>query len=763
MSDQVGEKRSLEDSHELAHEPSDMPVEKKAKLDDGPVPTSEEGNVGSAPVPPTNGLNHSTSETEAPPTSVKEDASPAHDATLFDDLAPTGALGDEEDTEDLESLQLSPRSLAQASSTVYDTTEEGEESVRPQEEGATVSSPAPIPTPAQPPTDNIPYPPGYDPHQVPTLLDPLQPVAVPTPGRRTRRSKKEQMMDAYPDPESKWCEAATERMIRLFAEFGKRHVLDEKMHNELKMCLDHGGNPAVLLSSRDGLSFFTYLTVAAECGDMELVKIFLTHYKDEFTEYDFQVSLEAALRKRQQEIADFILRNTPVTPTNEAVMEMCDVHMNDELKRKILPLQAFLDVCLGERFPVHDFYVPEILNRCIYAHNVAALQLLFERAEVHFLPLLTQATPESNIIRAGRGKSQDIGEGVPPLTYAAVMERTECLEVFLQHGADPNFVWNDMGGSLLHIAAHKGNMDMIELLVQAGADPRIPNDLGATVLSRTRGIKARKLITDTMIQLDEADGIIRPSVPSSLPPSSQGVGPMGYHPHAGGPPSMGMPMHLHSPGRVSPGGVNSYGNTPVVLPSDPTAGMSSSHSLGHGGLGGHDALHGHPHSLVHPHTHSHGHSHGHHLHHTGEAHEHEHDHSHHEHGDLGAHSHVDMVQPPPYEGHEDPALSGSHQPVDLMDIAHHAQSETGEPMLPSMGHLDHHDHHEHQGHLDHHNHQGHHEHQGHHDVSSHPVQEEDDPITLPPPSQEPSLHEHVAPPSSSAVSPPAPSSHEQGV
>merc|ERR1712137_171183 len=624
MSDQVGEKRSLEDSHELAHEPSDMPVEKKAKLDDGPVPTSEEGNVGSAPVPPTNGLNHSTSETEAPPTSVKEDASPAHDATLFDDLAPTGALGDEEDTEDLESLQLSPRSLAQASSTVYDTTEEGEESVRPQEEGATVSSPAPIPTPAQPPTDNIPYPPGYDPHQVPTLLDPLQPVAVPTPGRRTRRSKKEQMMDAYPDPESKWCEAATERMIRLFAEFGKRHVLDEKMHNELKMCLDHGGNPAVLLSSRDGLSFFTYLTVAAECGDMELVQIFLTHYKDEFTEYDFQVSLEAALRKREQEIAEYILRNTSVKPTNEAVMEMCDVHMNDELKRKTLPLQAFLDVCLGDRFNPQDFYVPEILNRCIYANNVAALQLIFERAQEQFLPLLAQATPESNSIRAGRGKSQDIGEGVPPLTYAAVMERTECLEVFLSHGADPNFVWNDMGGSLLHIAAWKSNMEMIEALIKAGADPRITNDTGASVLSRTKGLKARKLISDTMDHLDKEEGIIRqPPTHNAMPMShASPTAPLG-----------GVPMHMR------PAPVNSYGNTPVVLPSDPTAGvpgMGSMHSNG---------MH-HPHALSHhPHAHVHHHS------------------------DLS-----EMAQPPPFEGHDDSVLrqpTHSHQPVDLMDMTSH--------------------------------------------------------------------------------------------
>mmetsp|Transcript_130439 Transcript_130439/g.194169 ORF Transcript_130439/g.194169 Transcript_130439/m.194169 type:complete len:457 (+) Transcript_130439:459-1829(+) len=357
-------------------------------------------------------------------------------------------------------------------------------------------------------------------------------------------------------------------MLALYAEFGKRRILDEKLHNELIICLIHGGNPAVTLMSADGTTFFTYLTVAAECGDMELVKKFLEEFREEFSEYDIKASLHGALAHKEQEIAEYLLRETEVVPDRDTVMEMFDIQMNDDCERKVLPLIAFLERCVDTgKFPLEEFVIPEILNCAIYAHNVAALEVLFDRRKDEFLPLLEQFTPDAKIIRAGRGKTQDIGEGVPPLAYAAIMERPGCLEVFLKYGANPNFMWNEMGGTLLHIVGHKGNTEMIELLINYHADPRIPNDRGVLALSRTKGRKARKCITDAIDHLNQLDGIH-----GEIPPL----------PHHDEDPFDSVAVHLQNPMGMSAAHAHAQfvglGNDPTIVLSEGTS-MNSFNSI----------------------------------------------------------------------------------------------------------------------------------------------------------------------------------------
>jgi len=376
--------------------------------------------------------------------------------------------------------------------------------------------------------DSIPCPPGFDPLQQATISNPLG-AYVPVQ-RRSRRKKEELLKDEYPDPESKWSEAATKKLLSLYAEFGIRKVIDQKLHDDILFCLKHNGNPAVTLMSPDGTSFFTYLTVASECGDEELVKKFLTEYREEFSDYDIAISLKGALQNRQQEIAEYLLLNTEVKPDQETIMEMFDIQMSDESESKIKPLRAFITNCLDAgRFPEEEFYIPDILNRCIYAHNVAALRVLFETKKDRFLPLTEIATPDTKVIKAGRAKSNDIGEGVPPLAYAAVMERGECLEVMLANGANPNFICNDMGGTLLHIVGFKGNTELIELLIEHDADPRIPNDKNVLPLTKTKGRKARKCITDAIQRLNDRDGIVSED---SMPPMPHHH----HHPHHHQPP-----------------------------------------------------------------------------------------------------------------------------------------------------------------------------------------------------------------------------------
>ena len=338
-------------------------------------------------------------------------------------------------------------------------------------------------------------------HEISGISNPLQAL---TP-RRTRAKKQEMIEEEEIDPENKWSKLATERLLELFHSFGKRKVIDDKLHDEILDCLKRGANPAVTLSSPDESSFYSFLTVAAECGDMKLVKHLLETYPSEFSDFDKSHALHTALRCREQEIAELLIKeNTPIN--REMVMEMFDIKMNDDLDRKTLPLSALLTKIDEGKFPPQDLFLPELLNRAIYADNVAALKLLFSQRNADVLPLLEQATPVNRTIRAGRGKTNDIGDGVPPLTYAAIMERTDCLEVFLEGNGDPNFICNEMGGTLLHIAGDKGNCELIELLLEYNADPRIINSRGLTVISRTRGRKARKFVRDAINRFEKREG-----------------------------------------------------------------------------------------------------------------------------------------------------------------------------------------------------------------------------------------------------------------
>lgn len=360
-------------------------------------------------------------------------------------------------------------------------------------------------------------------------LDPIAPnTAIPKRtsvvggSGRGRRRKAPIIIEEEKDPESKWNKSATERLIEVYHEFGLRRVVDQKLYQGVKECLEKGANPAVTLPGADGTSFFTILSVAAEKGVDSLVKELLSpSFRSEFSDFDRRHALQSALRSRQQEIAELLIRDgAPID--RETLMLIFDVQMSDESERKVAPLKALLERVDQGLFPAEEFYLPELINRAIYADNVAALKLLFKTKPEIMAELLIKASPIQNTtIRPGRGKAQDIGEGVPPLAFAAVMERGEVLETFLKFNADPNFKWDDMGGTLLHIVGFKNNCELIELLINYNADPRIPNSRGITVLSRTKGRKARKFIRDAMTKWDRLEkshfeGTLLPSVSAAL-------------------------------------------------------------------------------------------------------------------------------------------------------------------------------------------------------------------------------------------------------
>lgn len=61
--------------------------------------------------------------------------------------------------------------------------------------------------------------------------------------------------------------------------------------------------------------------------------------------------------------------------------------------------------------------------------------------------------------------------GVPPLPYIlGFTKRADGPRWLLEHGADANLPWDELGNAPLHIAAERWDVPMVELLVQHGAD-----------------------------------------------------------------------------------------------------------------------------------------------------------------------------------------------------------------------------------------------------------------------------------------------------
>lgn len=85
-------------------------------------------------------------------------------------------------------------------------------------------------------------------------------------------------------------------------------------------------------------------------------------------------------------------------------------------------------------------------------------------------------------------------KGSSPLFVAATFGKSEVVEALLNAGADPNyrrpeFMGENTYGAPLHTAVGNGHRDVVELLLEAGADPALPDpSLGTPLhLSRIRG------------------------------------------------------------------------------------------------------------------------------------------------------------------------------------------------------------------------------------------------------------------------------------
>jgi ankyrin repeat protein len=92
----------------------------------------------------------------------------------------------------------------------------------------------------------------------------------------------------------------------------------------------------------------------------------------------------------------------------------------------------------------------------------------------------TQVLPR--LVRAGARIDADPYRGTP-LIWAAVRNRLETAEWLIDHGARINHkatfggLTHGQGVTALHMASQNGHLEMVQLLIRRGADPKIKDDL----------------------------------------------------------------------------------------------------------------------------------------------------------------------------------------------------------------------------------------------------------------------------------------------
>ena len=111
--------------------------------------------------------------------------------------------------------------------------------------------------------------------------------------------------------------------------------------------------------------------------------------------------------------------------------------------------------------------------------RVLALHLASERGDVDLLKALLQGGGGSIINRFD-------AEGLTPLMRAVKASRTEAVAFLLQQNADVRARDVFVNEYALRLAAAESNLEIVKMLVAAGADPLRPARMSLTALDRAR-------------------------------------------------------------------------------------------------------------------------------------------------------------------------------------------------------------------------------------------------------------------------------------
>ena len=104
--------------------------------------------------------------------------------------------------------------------------------------------------------------------------------------------------------------------------------------------------------------------------------------------------------------------------------------------------------------------------------------------------------------------------GCTPLYYACKNSHLECIQAFIDqcpdimgylmkiannHGTTPLSVRTGSGGTILHVACEKGDINLVKKLLEAGADPNVTDEFGFTPLMRAVVSTSKSGITTDVV------------------------------------------------------------------------------------------------------------------------------------------------------------------------------------------------------------------------------------------------------------------------
>ncbi len=121
----------------------------------------------------------------------------------------------------------------------------------------------------------------------------------------------------------------------------------------------------------------------------------------------------------------------------------------------------------------------------------------------HCDPLLFQALRRGDnamvesLLRQGTPANLRGENGTTALLLAARYRNTDCVELLIEHGADPNAA-NDDGATPLHWGA--GSMEIVRLLIEKWADPNARSKLGNTPLISAAGYPGSSQVVKLLLE-----------------------------------------------------------------------------------------------------------------------------------------------------------------------------------------------------------------------------------------------------------------------
>ena len=160
-----------------------------------------------------------------------------------------------------------------------------------------------------------------------------------------------------------------------------------------------------------------------------------------------------------------------------------------------------------------------LLNLAIYEGNFSRVsQYLSEGADLHYRSAMGSTPLHLSVVHhqlsimkllleAGADVNEKDDGGNTPLHLAAWHSRSDVIQLLLKEGLDPN-TRNDRGQTALMIASHWGEANAsrkIKVLLDAGADPTLPDRAGLLAEDLSDSEKIKAMIRDRRIELERID------------------------------------------------------------------------------------------------------------------------------------------------------------------------------------------------------------------------------------------------------------------